>query len=119
QAQVAPLERSDAAPIGVPATVAAYSSAPISVAASSNEAGARLSLSEDRRLGLWSRIGRHASAGFEIARPFSFTASTAPVAAAGALAPFNGKFDWLLFLAAFVAAVMLHIGTNVTNEIYD
>ena len=56
---------------------------------------------------------------WEIARPFSFTASTVPVAAGGALAAFAGAFDPLLFLAALVGAVALHIGTNVTNEIYD
>jgi 1,4-dihydroxy-2-naphthoate octaprenyltransferase len=81
--------------------------------------GPALSLSEDRRLGLGSRIRRHAGAWYEIARPFSFTASTVPVAAAGALAAVNGLFNWPLFLAALLAAVLLHIGTNVTNEIYD
>jgi 1,4-dihydroxy-2-naphthoate polyprenyltransferase len=56
---------------------------------------------------------------WEIARPFSFTASTVPVAAGGALAALAGAFDPWLFLAALVGAVALHIGTNVTNEIYD
>jgi 1,4-dihydroxy-2-naphthoate octaprenyltransferase len=74
---------------------------------------------EDRGLGLGERIARRASAWYEIARPFSFTASTAPVAAAGALAAVNGLFNWPLFLAALVASVLLHIGTNVLNEIYD
>jgi 1,4-dihydroxy-2-naphthoate octaprenyltransferase len=74
---------------------------------------------EDRGLGLGERIIRRASAWYEIARPFSFTASTAPVAAAGALAAVNGLFNWPLFLAAIVASVLLHIGTNVLNEIYD
>jgi 1,4-dihydroxy-2-naphthoate polyprenyltransferase len=68
-------------------------------------AGARLR----RRLGAW----------FEITRPFSFTASTVPVAAAGALAALNGRLDWPLFSGALIAAMLLHIGTNVTNEIYD
>src|SRR6266849_5979528 len=56
---------------------------------------------------------------WEIARPFSFTASTVPVAAGGALAAVVGAFDPGLFLAALVGAVALHVGTNVTNEIYD
>jgi len=61
------------------------------------------------RIGAW----------YEIARPFSFTASTVPVAAGGAVAAFTGLFDWTLFLVALVGGVCLHIGTNVTNEIYD
>jgi 1,4-dihydroxy-2-naphthoate octaprenyltransferase len=60
-----------------------------------------------------------AGALWEIARPFSFTASTVPVAAGGALAALTGAFDPWLFLAALVGGVALHIGTNVTNEIYD
>src|SRR5881628_3131407 len=56
---------------------------------------------------------------WEIARPFSFTASTVPVAAGGALAAVEGAFDVGLFLATLVGAVALHVGTNVTNEIYD
>jgi 1,4-dihydroxy-2-naphthoate octaprenyltransferase len=83
-----------------------------------DEAGARAGL-YDRRLGTGARLARRAGAWFEIARPFSFTASTVPVAAAGALAAADGRFSWPLFLAALVAAVLLHVGTNVTNEIYD
>jgi 1,4-dihydroxy-2-naphthoate octaprenyltransferase len=60
-----------------------------------------------------------AGALWEIARPFSFTASTVPVAAGGALAALAGSFDPVLFLAALVGGVALHVGTNVTNEIYD
>src|SRR5881397_1588803 len=56
---------------------------------------------------------------WEIARPFSFTASTVPVAAGGALAAVAGAFDPGLFVATLVGAVALHVGTNVTNEIYD
>jgi 1,4-dihydroxy-2-naphthoate octaprenyltransferase len=63
----------------------------------------------ERRLGAWS----------EIVRPFSFTASTVPVAAAGGLAAVDHRFRWDLFLAALLAALLLHIGTNVINEIYD
>jgi 1,4-dihydroxy-2-naphthoate octaprenyltransferase len=64
-------------------------------------------------------IVRRAGAWFEIARPFSFTASTVPVAAGGALAALDGRLDWPLFVGALIAAVLLHIGTNVVNEIYD
>src|SRR6266536_1806255 len=72
-----------------------------------------------RRLGTGARLGRRLAAWFEIARPFSFTASAVPVAAAGALAALDGRLDWPLLLAALVAAVLLHVGTNVTNEVYD
>ncbi len=61
------------------------------------------------------RIGAY----WEIARPFSFTASTLPVAVGGALAAVEGLFDWTLFLVSLFAILLLHIGTNVTNEIYD
>ncbi|HYY80932.1 MAG TPA: LLM class flavin-dependent oxidoreductase [Actinomycetes bacterium] len=74
---------------------------------------------DDRRLGVADRLRRRAGAWREIARPFSFTASTVPVAAAGALAAVDGRLSWPLLLAALVASVLLHVGTNVTNEIYD
>jgi len=78
----------------------------------------RLGLDE-QRLGLGPRLRRRAAAWSEIVRPFSFTASTVPVAAAGALAAVDHRLSWPLFLAALVASVLLHVGTNVTNEIYD
>ena len=62
---------------------------------------------------------RKFSAWVEIARPFSFTASSIPVLAAGAIALTESKFDWLLFLLALAASVLLHMGTNITNEIFD
>jgi 1,4-dihydroxy-2-naphthoate octaprenyltransferase len=74
---------------------------------------------DDQRLGVGARLARRAGAWVEIVRPFSFTASTVPVAAAGALAALHGRFSWPLFLGALLAAVLLHVGTNVTNEIYD
>jgi 1,4-dihydroxy-2-naphthoate octaprenyltransferase len=74
---------------------------------------------DDRRLGVGARLARRAGAWAEIVRPFSFTASTVPVAAAGAIAALHGRFSWPLFLGALLAAVLLHVGTNVTNEIYD
>jgi 1,4-dihydroxy-2-naphthoate octaprenyltransferase len=101
---------------------AAVAAAPAGVAAGGDaaapDAGARDGL-DDRRLGLGARLARRSGAWVEIARPFSFTASTVPVVAAGALAAMDGRFSWPLFLAALVAAVLLHVGTNVTNEIYD
>jgi len=73
----------------------------------------------DRSLALSGRLYRRLGAWYEITRPFSFTASTVPVAAAGALAAVDRRFHWALFLAAFFGALLLHIGTNVVNEIYD
>src|SRR6266567_3766067 len=76
---------------------------------------------ERRQVGAARRVGvaRRVGAWVEIARPFSFTASTVPVAAGGALAALDGRLDWPLFVAALIAAVLLHVGTNITNEIYD
>lgn len=79
----------------------------------------RIGLAGDRKLSAGSRVWRRFTAWAEIVRPFSFTASTVPVAVAGALAALDGLFDWKLFLIALFASVFLHIGTNVSNEIYD
>jgi 1,4-dihydroxy-2-naphthoate octaprenyltransferase len=73
----------------------------------------------DIRLSPFARVRRRLGAYYEIVRPFSFTASTVPVAAAGALAAVDGRFHGGLFLAALFASLFLHIGTNVVNEIYD
>lgn len=67
----------------------------------------------------WERLRRWAGTAWEVIRPFSFTASIIPVAAGGALAFAHGRFNPLLFLLALLGGVLLHIGTNVTNEIYD
>ena len=56
---------------------------------------------------------------YEITRPFSFTASLAPVALGGAFAWTKGSVDVAPFLAALAAGVAVHAGTNVINEIYD
>jgi 1,4-dihydroxy-2-naphthoate octaprenyltransferase len=74
---------------------------------------------DEERLNVFERAARRVSAWYEIARPFSLTASTVPVAAAGALALIGGKFNLPLFLVALVGAIFLHFGTNITNEIYD
>jgi 1,4-dihydroxy-2-naphthoate octaprenyltransferase len=81
-------------------------------------AGARAELGAES-IGVGSRIWRRFGAYTEIARPFSFTASVTPVAAGGAMAALSGRFDWPLFLACVLGSVTLHIGTNVTNEIFD
>jgi len=72
-----------------------------------------------QQLSAFSRVRRRLGGWYEVVRPFSFTASTVPVAAAGGLAALQGLFDWVLFLVALAASVLLHIGTNVINEIYD
>ncbi|HEV8671883.1 MAG TPA: 1,4-dihydroxy-2-naphthoate octaprenyltransferase [Candidatus Limnocylindria bacterium] len=80
--------------------------------------GARVALGVQQKgaaATLRDRIGGY----WEIARPFSFTASTLPVAVGGALAAVEGLFDWTLFVVSLLAILLLHIGTNVTNEIYD
>jgi 1,4-dihydroxy-2-naphthoate octaprenyltransferase len=74
---------------------------------------------DERRQGIGARLSRRLGAWFEITRPFSFTASTVPVAAGGALAALDRRLDPLLFLGALIASVLLHVGTNVVNEIYD
>src|SRR5439155_549186 len=80
-------------------------------------AGARTGFAQKK--GAWAEVRDRIGAYWEIARPFSFTASTVPVFAGGALAAALGGFDWTLFVVALVASVLLHVGTNVTNEIYD
>jgi len=80
---------------------------------------ARREALDDQRMGAGARLLRRFSAYTEIARPFSFTASVTPVAAGGAMAALNGLFDLPLFLASVLGSVTLHIGTNVTNEIFD
>jgi len=91
------------------------------VAYGSGEAGtvaARAALDAQKKSAAGSlrdRLGAY----WEIARPFSFTASTVPIAVGAGLAAVEGLFDWTLFLVSLVAGVLLHIGTNVTNEIYD
>ncbi len=80
--------------------------------------GARAALGAQRK-GAAASLRDHIGAYWEIARPFSFTASTLPVAVGGALAAVEGLFNWTLFLVSLFAILLLHIGTNVTNEIYD
>ena len=65
------------------------------------------------------RLGRRLAGAWEVVRPFSFTASLLPVSVGGAIALGQGRMHWPLFAAALLGALGLHIGTNVTNEIYD
>jgi len=66
-----------------------------------------------------SSLGERLRGVYEITRPFSFTASLAPVAFGGAFAWTKGSIDVAPFIAALAAGVSLHAGTNVINEIYD
>ena len=56
---------------------------------------------------------------YEITRPFSFTASLVPVALGGLFAWSKGPAQVAPFVAALVAGLAVHAGTNVVNEIYD
>ena len=80
---------------------------------------ARRASLEEQRLGGAATLWRALRGAYEIARPFSFTASVVPVSAGAALAAIDGAFSWPLFGATLVAGVALHVGTNVINEIYD
>jgi 1,4-dihydroxy-2-naphthoate polyprenyltransferase len=94
-------------------TGAVATSDPVMVSAAAHEG------LDARRLSAPARVGRRLAAYYEIIRPFSFTASTVPPAAAAALAGIQGELSWGLFLGALIGLVLLHVGTNVTNEIYD
>jgi 1,4-dihydroxy-2-naphthoate octaprenyltransferase len=64
-------------------------------------------------------LGRRLGNLVEITRPFALTASIVPVCAAGALALLDGRMNWGLFALALVAGILLQVGTNVINEVYD
>jgi 1,4-dihydroxy-2-naphthoate octaprenyltransferase len=53
------------------------------------------------------------------ARPNTLPASIAPVLVGTALAAREGKFDLLIFIATFAAAVLLQIGANYANDVFD
>ncbi len=94
------------------------------VSAAASTAGATAgptvgSLADDHRLGFGPWLWRRVAATWEIVRPFAYTASAVPVAAGGALAYADGRFDPRLFVLALVAGMLLHSGTNIVNEIYD
>ncbi len=71
------------------------------------------------RLNLFEKAWRKFSAWTEIARPFSLTGAYTPVAVAGALAFAQGRFDLQMFVIALASTVLLQIGANIINEIYD
>jgi 1,4-dihydroxy-2-naphthoate octaprenyltransferase len=73
----------------------------------------------DDRLNPFEKAWRRFGAWTEIMRPFSFTASTIPVLAGAAVALTEGKANLPLFIIALAASVLLHVGTNIINEIYD
>ena len=79
----------------------------------------QLSLPGPRRSDEGLSVGRRVRGLVEITRPFSLTASSVPVLAAAGLAAARGALSWPLFLAALVAGMLLQVGTNVINEIYD
>jgi 1,4-dihydroxy-2-naphthoate polyprenyltransferase len=101
------------------ATVGSAAVGAAAVAAATVRDGAATAGLREPRLPTRARARRRLAAWYEVVRPFSFTASTVPVAAGGALAAWHGRFSWPLFLGAFFAALLLHAGTNVVNEIYD
>lgn len=52
-------------------------------------------------------------------RPKTLTAALAPVAVGTAAALAEGQARWLPALAALVGAILIQIGTNLTNDYYD
>jgi 1,4-dihydroxy-2-naphthoate octaprenyltransferase len=109
----------DAAEIYGSGQVASAVAPPLAAQASAPAPEAARPAVADRELGWAERARRHLGAWYEITRPFSFTASLTPVAIGGALAALDGVFSPWLFVCALVAGVLLHLGTNVVNEIYD
>jgi 1,4-dihydroxy-2-naphthoate octaprenyltransferase len=81
-------------------------------------AGAGLPTAGDERARGLSLL-RRLQAWYEIIRPFSLTASVVPICAGGAVAWASRHFTWWVFALVLVGGVMLQIGTNVINEIYD
>jgi 1,4-dihydroxy-2-naphthoate polyprenyltransferase len=53
------------------------------------------------------------------ARPKTLTAALAPVAVGTGLAFGAGSGQWLLALAALLGALLIQVGTNLTNDYYD
>jgi len=102
----------------VAASVGSSSSVAGPAAAVSDE-GAPDSLANDRRLNVFDRVWRRASAAYEIVRPFAYTVTVIPVLAGGALSAVDGRFQLVPFLAALVASMLIQSGTNVVNEVED
>jgi 1,4-dihydroxy-2-naphthoate octaprenyltransferase len=71
------------------------------------------------RLNFFERTRRRLGSWTEISRPFSFTISLIPVLVAAALAQAAGKLNLRLAAITLAASMLLQIGANVINEIYD
>lgn len=56
---------------------------------------------------------------WQLTRPHTLTATFSPVILGTALALFDTKIDWLLFVAMLVCCLCLQIATNLFNEYYD
>lgn len=56
---------------------------------------------------------------WQLTRPHTLTATFSPVILGTALALFDTKIDWLLFIAMLVCCLCLQIATNLFNEYYD
>jgi 1,4-dihydroxy-2-naphthoate octaprenyltransferase len=116
------------ASLPVPATTSVEEKSPVpsvvgspvlAAAANSSAPAERDSLDDDRRLNIFDRIWRRASAAYEIVRPFAYTVSVIPVAAGGALAAVDNRFALVPFLVALAAGMLIQSGTNVVNEVED
>lgn len=53
------------------------------------------------------------------ARPATLTAAVAPVLVGGAAGAHDGRFRPLPFLGALAAALLIQIGTNLANDVFD
>lgn len=67
----------------------------------------------------WQRTVGKVGGWAEVTRPFALSASAVPVGTGVALAATRGPVSWTLGVAAVVAGVLLQVGTNVVNEVYD
>jgi 1,4-dihydroxy-2-naphthoate polyprenyltransferase len=56
---------------------------------------------------------------WQLTRPHTLTATFSPVILGTALALFDTKIDWILFIAMLVCCLCLQIATNLFNEYYD
>ncbi|GAB4112033.1 MAG: hypothetical protein Fur005_14160 [Roseiflexaceae bacterium] len=65
------------------------------------------------------RMRKHLRVWWPTFRPWSYTASIIPVALGGAIAAYNGKLDWWLFILTMIGSILIHAGTNLANEYYD
>ena len=52
-------------------------------------------------------------------RPKTMTAAIAPVLLGSALAYYEGAFDIITFFVILIAACLIQIGTNLTNDLFD